>query len=1118
MYSNYLKHPRAVARTALLVLLACGFLGVSGCERSTTGGRSRGSTGSGEVVSTTFAKTFGTAMPERATAMVEQLDGTYFVAGPTTTFGDGGSNAWILQLDSFGDSISAAKYGITDLGVADVAALEHLPDGSAWVLGNNTNEAVLIRVSVTGQILQRFVVGDAQTGRGLTVLTSGEVIVTGSGAGPSVWAVRVDAVGDVIWEETYGPGAGYAAAETEFGNILIGGRVDNVGTSRPLVIRVDSNSGDELGRHTTGDERNQGTIAVERIRALAGDGYVATGSFPLTIPEEVFMMRGDPDGSDAGEDYFSATFERRWRWAAPLADGGAFLVGYQVDDFTHQIRRLDADGDDIYDINVIFGSPFLGSFVPEYAEQREDGSVMVRSAYYTGDPDGTQGELFVWNLTLDQQTLGAHVRQMEPGRQRRAGGVSPGGSYTVVGNASDPDGGVGGWMLRLDSGWQDNTNTWNTLWEVTPQSGGDEQVEDAVVRNSGEGAVFAGANVDGQESQPLLFAIDGDGQVLWGRSYPSVGGGRATSVSSTPNGYLVSGAWTQQTEAPQLGFVLEVDESGTPIQQRSFSGQEDADVVVVAAAATDDDGDGVADDGFIVLLGRQVGFGAELLKLDANMEEEWRYNDWMPASIAVDVVPHVRNISGGGVSRGFAVLLTLEGFGFNTILVRVDEVGSLDFARVYEGPLAEESVGLEVASGSDLLLAATTYAEGQSCPGPFCADFLLVRLDSEGMPIWQKRYATGGVDIPHTVGRTSDGGFFIAGETDSITAVRDQWVIRTDAFGEVGDSCPSGIAEDVELLISDVPTQESPLLEDVLAQNLVEADSLVIGRTTTPEFLETRQCLGIDSTPTDTFMLTLQVTGAGELTATSPTDSVSCTATCTFEIPAGTEFVFAANPADGWVFSSGSGLDPIILDADHTAQVVFSVDCDAPGATFADGAFADEAWLPTIVELMGGGSSDDGQATAGGNPGEYRFQSVMLDPGASIHTIHIYAPGVYDPMASGAVTSLSYSIDHRIDGPDDVLIEHNLMIGQEGRRHYLAVPPPFLNGSDFSWTNYTRNGILPTDFTMDQGQGPDLGPTGGTFYLAYTRTITNTLGTPVAITIGADNFQAILSGECPETP
>ena len=77
-------------------------------------------------------------------------------------------------------------------------------------------------------------------------------------------------------------------------------------------------------------------------------------------------------------------------------------------------------------------------------------------------------------------------------------------------------------------------------------------------------------------------------------------------------------------------------------------------------------------------------------------------------------------------------------------------------------------------------------AGGTSSFGAGGTDFWCVKLDASGNVIWQKTYGGSETDQAIAVQATADGGYILAGNTDSFGAGdMDVWYVKLDASGNV---------------------------------------------------------------------------------------------------------------------------------------------------------------------------------------------------------------------------------------------------------------------------------------------------------------------------------------------
>ncbi|MDD1719691.1 MAG: hypothetical protein LUQ25_06500, partial [Methanoregulaceae archaeon] len=153
-----------------------------------------------------------------------------------------------------------------------------------------------------------------------------------------------------------------------------------------------------------------------------------------------------------------------------------------------------------------------------------------------------------------------------------------------------------------------------------------------------------------------------------------------------------------------------------------------------------------------------------------------------------------RTYNGTGFAQGSAIASTTDG-GFvitghssvlqsrdpRLFLLKTDGQGNVEWERTYgEGGT---HVGNSVAETSD----GGYIACGWTTAGPeMNFDLYLLKISSSGDVIWEKRFGGSRSEEGNAVIETSDGGYLIAGRTDSSGAgSSDMYLARTDASGEL---------------------------------------------------------------------------------------------------------------------------------------------------------------------------------------------------------------------------------------------------------------------------------------------------------------------------------------------
>ena len=138
------------------------------------------------------------------------------------------------------------------------------------------------------------------------------------------------------------------------------------------------------------------------------------------------------------------------------------------------------------------------------------------------------------------------------------------------------------------------------------------------------------------------------------------------------------------------------------------------------------------------------------------------------------------------VSDGGFILVGLRDFFDESLndfwLVKTDEYGELKWAQTFGGNANEIAYSVVEASDGGFALAGYTDSFGAGD-----LDFWLVKTDSNGNMQWNMTYGGVGGEMAYSVVEASDGGFALAGYTDSFGAGDlDFWLVKTDQYGNIG--------------------------------------------------------------------------------------------------------------------------------------------------------------------------------------------------------------------------------------------------------------------------------------------------------------------------------------------
>jgi hypothetical protein len=168
---------------------------------------------------------------------------------------------------------------------------------------------------------------------------------------------------------------------------------------------------------------------------------------------------------------------------------------------------------------------------------------------------------------------------------------------------------------------------------------------------------------------------------------------------------------------------------------------------------------------------------AWLVKLDSSGSTLW--NQTFGGVGDAELFSVAPTSDGGYVVAGY--VSPVSGGENDALLFKTDSQGNLQWNQTYGGVGNDKAFSVIQAIDGGYVFAGYT----DSC-GVGGEDFWLVKTDSLGNILWNQTYGGGGIDEAYSVIQTIDGGYAIAGQTNSIGhGENDVWLVKTDSSGEM---------------------------------------------------------------------------------------------------------------------------------------------------------------------------------------------------------------------------------------------------------------------------------------------------------------------------------------------
>lgn len=288
-----------------------------------------------------FEKVYGGTDTDYGYSVVQTYDKGYVVAGSTTSFGNGGTDAYILKTDSMGVPLWHKTFG--GINIDKAYSIQQTLDSGLIIAGFTNSfglggyDFYVIKTNKTGEIIwtKNYGGSDWEFAYSIEQTSDQGYIIAGSTYGfgkgnEDMYLVKINSIGDTLWTKTYGgemDDEARSVKQTGDGGYILTGFTKSMGDSLGDIytVKTDAN-GDTLWtyKYQTLSE----DFSYDVIESYTGE-FIIGGKTKSTIDDfERIIIKLSPLGMEVNATIYIGPEEDGINSIVESAEGYLAFTGY----------------------------------------------------------------------------------------------------------------------------------------------------------------------------------------------------------------------------------------------------------------------------------------------------------------------------------------------------------------------------------------------------------------------------------------------------------------------------------------------------------------------------------------------------------------------------------------------------------------------------------------------------------------------------------------------------------------------------------------------------------------------------------------------------------------------